>query len=164
MPRSVLESLDSGEEISYTSNPQGSESYKSYWFLGELRQTGHWVVFASWWESRSFIFISQRGVEFSTDELPVFSSDFKSFALSAWGDGEEFPNYFQIWRMGENGPDLQYELVPEVAPDQSPVWGPGKVTWLDPALLRVEKCDANFRLVGTAEFKREGENWSYASD
>lgn len=132
-------SLDSGVSISYESNLTDNETYKSYWFLGRYKETGYYVVYASYWESSSYIFISRNGSVFSVDEFPIFSPDSKYFVTSYVGDYENVSS-FQVWKISREGKYLEYEINSPVELGQDGFWGLAGVKWVNHRKISANRC------------------------
>jgi len=149
----------------FKSNPVTAETFTAFWFMGKLNITDQLVVSASYTESEEYYFISPRrsGNVITLKGLPVFSPDSKHLAISDRG-GEESRTYLEIWQIQDDSLINVFSLEPiKVYLGEPTWWGPGKINWLSPTSLAVNKCDENYNNVGTIHLELHEGKWNISN-
>jgi hypothetical protein len=117
--------LGNGEPKIYTNNTEtDGDDYAHYVYLKDMNEIGHWLVFASYYESLSYILIDQEtGEEIYLWGYPVLSPDNK-FMLTSMEDlsAGYVNNGFELYNVENKMPDLMWQISLDD-------WGSENIIW-----------------------------------
>jgi hypothetical protein len=135
-------------------------SYREY-----LDAIQYHIVEVNYYEGGGYLLIDARtGKDTFIPELPVLSPDAARFVLTqVYFDYDEVS--VQIWRLGANGPELEWRFDPRDV-QTSPagrwwevVWGLSAPEWLSPTELQLRKEDYDGRLGEAVRVELTEEGW-----